>query len=68
MSLKQDGAPIFIDTYAGAWHDFDHPYMKFHARMAGSYKTREVHQGANPEARVIAIGRVLEWLHAHLKN
>ena len=65
-SVKTGGAPIFIDTYAGAYHDFDHPSYEFHARMAGSYEKREVHQGANPEARVIAIGRTLEWLHAHL--
>lgn len=59
-----------IDVYPGAYHDFDHPTLQLKTVItkSTSYATgqREVHVGANPEARAKAISRTLDWFRAQL--
>lgn len=67
---RGDSPPIYIDVYPDAYHGFDHPTSKLktiitkHSGYASGQ--REVHVGANPEAREKAITRTMNWLHTHL--
>lgn len=69
-AATRGGAPMFMDIYPGAYHDFDHPTSKLKTIVTrlsgypGGEKT--VHVGANPEAREKSIPRTMDWLRAHL--
>ena len=62
---KATGEAADIVTYAGAYHDFDHPDLPVHtvdglAFTAGG--TGQAHTGPNPAARADAIRRVMDAL------
>ncbi len=57
--------PIEFDVYPGAYHAFDNPTGKVNARTVNSGGgNREVHSGADPQARAKAIPRATDWLIA----
>lgn len=57
--------PIEVDVYPGAYHAFDNPTGKVNARTVNSGGgDRQVHSGANPDARAKAIPRAADWLAA----
>lgn len=56
-------APIELDVYPGAYHAFDNPTGKVSVRNANSGGgDRQVHVGADPEARAKAIPRTADWM------
>lgn len=65
-SVRAAGAAAEIDAYEGAYHAFDHPYLKLRTRAAknAAWRTaeREVHIGANPAAREASIKRLRDFL------
>jgi len=69
---RNNGAPILVDAYPGAFHGFDHPKSRprtITTRNSNSKtKERKVHVGTNTEARALAIERVREFLELHLKD
>lgn len=72
VAAQNGGAPMLMDIYPGAYHDFDHPtsVLKTIVTKSSSYASgeRTVHVGANPEAREKAIPRTLEWLRGYLRG
>ena len=65
-----DGTLMEINTYDGAYHNFDHPTARVHEVETRSKSSatglRTVHTGSNPEARAKAITRTMAWLRAQL--
>ena len=51
---------ITAHTYAGAWHDFDHPSLPLQSRTLPD--GRQVSLGTDAAARTDALERVPEWL------
>jgi dienelactone hydrolase len=59
------GEPVSIVTYAGAYHDFDHPSLKLHVRRGLAYTANGdgvAHTGTDPAARADALIRVMAFL------
>jgi len=59
-----------INTYAGAYHDFDAPDMKLHQRHGVAYSANNsgvVHQGTNEPARRAAIDGTMDYLSEQLR-
>ncbi len=62
---KAKGEPAEIVTYAGAYHDFDHPDLPVHTLDGLAFTgngSRQAHSGTDPAARADAIERVMEAL------
>ena len=62
---KAKGEPAEIVTYAGAYHDFDHPDLPVHTVEGLAFTANgggQAHTGTNPAARADAIRRVMEAL------
>lgn len=63
------GARIDMDIYPGAYHAFDNPTGQVRARVVNSGGgDREVHSGADPQARAKSINRVRDWFRAAFKG
>ena len=63
---KAKGEPADIVTYAGAYHDFDHPDLPVHTVGGLAFTgngTDQAHTGADPTARADAIRRVMDALN-----
>lgn len=71
-AAQHDGAPMQIDIYPDAYHDFDHPtsVLKAITTKHSGYASgeRTVHVGANPAAREQAIPRTIGWLRGYLRG
>ena len=62
---KSQGDDVQIVTYAGAYHDFDHPDLALHTRRGLAYtsgKSGVAHTGSNPAAAADAADRVSAFL------
>ena len=61
------GEPVELQTYAGAYHDFDAPDVKLHTRSGlARAPTGTAHVGTDAKAREAALKRVPAFLHAKL--
>jgi dienelactone hydrolase len=61
---KDDGDPVAIVTYPGAYHEFDHPDMPVRELrgLAFGAKGGKAHAGTDPAARADSIRRVMDYL------
>ncbi len=69
---ERDSAKMEFDAYEGAYHGFDHPKSKLRTIVTknSAFRSgqRNVHIGANPAARAMAIGRVKAYLRRSLAD